>query len=229
MDEKLTIEPFARHADTGVVDFIMCHSYFLFKRVLDIIVGLIGVVLLIPITIIIKICYMLSGDFNPIIFKQDRIGKDGKLFKFYKFRTMVVDADKILEDILEEDGELAKEYRKNKKLKNDPRITKVGKMIRKFSIDELPQFINVLKGNMTLIGNRPYLPREKKDMGKYYEDIVKIKPGITGYWQVNGRSDCTFHERLVLEEYYSKHYTFIMDIKIFLKTFKVVLFGKDSK
>ena len=229
MDEKLTIEPFAKHAEDGGIDFVRCHGYFFIKRSLDIVVGLMGIVLLIPITIVIKICYICNGDFNPIIFKQKRIGKDGKLFDFYKFRTMVVDADKVLEDILNEGGELAEEYITNKKMKDDPRITKVGKMIRKFSIDELPQFINVLMGNMTLIGNRPYLPREREDMDGFYKDIVKIKPGITGYWQVNGRSNCTFKERLVLEQYYSLHYTLIMDIKIFLKTFKVVLFGKDAK
>lgn len=101
--------------------------------------------------------------------------------------------------------------------------------MRKLSIDELPQLINVLKGDMSMIGNRPYLPREKDDMGEYYKDIIKTKPGLTGYWQVNGRSDTTFNERLKLESFYSNHNSLVLDIKIFFKTFQVVLFGKGAK
>ena len=112
------------------------------------------------------------GDFHSIFFTQNRIGKNGKEFKFFKFRTMVVNADEVLFKLLKEDKEMAKEYKKNRKLKNDPRITKLGKILRRTSIDELPQLINVFLGNMTMIGNRPYLPREKEDMGKYYKDIM---------------------------------------------------------
>ncbi len=184
--------------------------------------------MLIPVTIILKIVTICSGDLNPIIFSQNRIGKNGKEFKFYKFRSMVSNADEVLFKTLEMDKLMAEEYKKNRKLKNDPRITKVGKVIRKLSIDELPQLINVLKGDMSIIGNRPYLPREKEDMKDFYEDIIKTKPGITGYWQVNGRSKTTFKERLELERYYSNNYSLILDIKIFFKTFKVVLFGKDA-
>ena len=114
-------------------------------------------------------------------------------------------------------------------LKDDPRITKVGNLLRKTSLDELPQLINVLKGDMSLVGNRPYLPREKEDMGEYYKEIVKTKPGITGYWQVNGRSDVSFERRLKLETYYSNHCSLDLDIRIFFRTFKVVLFGKNAK
>jgi len=171
---------------------------------------------------------MCTGDFHKVFFVQDRIGKDGKIFKFYKFRSMVPNADEVLFKKLEEDKKLREEYSINKKLKNDPRITKVGKMIRNFSIDEMPQFINIFLGDMSLIGNRPYLPREKKDMGKYYDDIVKTKPGLTGYWQVSGRSSVSFKKRLELESYYSNNNGFKMDTRIFFKTFKVVLFGKDA-
>ena len=108
-------------------------------------------------------------------------------------------------------------------MKNDPRITKIGKLIRKTSIDELPQLFNIFKGDMSLIGNRPYLPREKDDMGDYFKIIVKTKPGLTGWWQVNLRSRGTFEERLKMEKYYSEHAGFRMDFKIFIKTFKVVL------
>ena len=142
---------------------------------------------------------------------------------------MVPNADAILFKMLEEDEAAAKEYKENKKLKNDPRITKVGKLIRRTSLDELPQLLNVLIGNMSLIGNRPYLPREKEDMGKYYDDIVKTKPGITGYWQVSGRSDVSFKRRLELESYYSNHCSIWMDIKIFFQTFRAVIFGHGAE
>lgn len=198
--------------------------YLITKRIFDIIVSFIGILFLIPITIILKICYMATGDFHGIFFVQERIGLNGKTFKFIKFRSMVPNADEILFRTMELDKIIAEEYKKNKKLKNDPRITKLGKFIRNTSLDELPQLINVFKGDMSMIGNRPYLPREKEDMGDYFNDIVKTKPGLTGYWQVNGRSKTTFEERLELEKIYSNNAGFILDLKIFLKTFKVVLF-----
>lgn len=203
--------------------------YFVIKRLFDIIAGLVGLILLIPISLIIKIISVCNGDFAPIMFTQNRIGKDGKEFKFYKFRSMVPNADEVLFKMLKENKEVAAEYKKNKKLKDDPRITKVGKFIRRTSIDELPQLLNVLKGEMSLIGNRPYLPREKEDMGKYYDDIIKTKPGITGYWQVSGRSDVSFEQRLKLEQYYSLHCGLRIDIKIFFKTFGAVLGHKGAE
>lgn len=202
--------------------------YFFTKRLFDIFVGLIGLIVLIPLIIIIKLVSICNGDFNSIFFAQNRIGKDGKEFKFYKFRSMVPNADEVLFKMLEEDKEVAKEYKINKKLKDDPRITKIGKILRRTSIDELPQLLNVLKGDMSLIGNRPYLPREKEDMGEYFDDIVKTKPGITGYWQVSGRKDVTFENRLKLESYYSNNYSIGLDIKIFFKTFKAVFGGHGA-
>ena len=203
--------------------------YLIIKRLFDIICGLIGLIVLIPISLIVKIIYICNKDFAPIFFTQNRIGKNGKEFKFYKYRSMVSNADEVLFRILKEDKELAKEYKINKKLKNDPRITKVGAFLRKTSLDELPQLINVLKGDMSIIGNRPYLPREKEDMGEYYNDIVKTKPGITGYWQVSGRSDLSFQKRLELEQFYSNQTSLKLDIKIFFKTFAVVLLKKGAK
>ncbi len=199
------------------------------KRIFDICFSFVGCLFLLPIALVVKIVYLLSGDFYPIFLSQDRIGKNGKLFRFYKFRSMIPNADEALKRILETDEELAKEYEINKKFENDPRVTKIGKILRKTSIDELPQLFNVLKGDMSLIGNRPYLPREKDDMKYYYKSIVKTKPGLTGYWQVNGRSDTTFKERLKLEKYYSNNCSLWLDIKIFLKTFVVVLLHKGSK
>ncbi len=202
--------------------------YFIIKRIFDIICALIGIVFLIPIALLVNIAYMLTGDFTCVIYTHKRIGKDGKLFKLYKFRSMVPDADKILEEMLK-DPKIEKEYKKNMKLPNDPRITKIGMFLRKTSIDEMPQFINVLLGQMSMIGNRPYLPREKEDMGEYYEDIVKSKPGITGYWQTAGRNNIDFKSRLKLEKYYSEHMNLWFDIKIFFKTFSVVLFGRGAQ
>jgi len=214
--------------EINCLDNIKWCLYLFVKRVFDIFVGLIGLILLIPVSIIIKIVSICSGDFKSIFFTQKRIGKNGKEFNFYKFRSMVPNADEILFKMLEENKEAAEEYRINKKLKNDPRITKVGKIIRKTSIDELPQLLNVLLGNMSLIGNRPYMPREKEDMGKYFDDIVKTKPGITGYWQTSGREDVTFKKRLELESYYSNHCNILLDIKIFFKTFKAVFGGHGA-
>ena len=191
--------------------------YLAFKRLFDIIVGLLGLVVLIPLIVIVKTIYVLSGDFYTIFYTHKRIGKNGKEFRLIKFRTMVPKADKVLEDLLK-DPEYYEEYSKNKKLKNDPRITKVGRFLRKSSLDEMPQFINILLGQMSLVGNRPYLPREKEDMGEYYNDIVKTKPGLTGYWQINGRSDTSFQKRLELEQYYSNNYSLKLDIKIIFKS-----------
>ncbi len=217
--------------ETSVVAFITLKKciYACLKRLFDIVCALIGLIVLIPITIIVKISYLLSGDFHSIIFTQSRIGKNGKEFKFYKFRTMVPNADEVLFKLLKEDKKVAKEYKKNKKLKNDPRITRVGKILRRTSVDELPQLLNVLLGNMTMIGNRPYLPREKEDMGKYYNDIIKTKPGITGYWQVSGKENTTFNKRLELESFYSKNCGLKMDIKIFFKTFGAVIKGHGAE
>lgn len=203
-------------------------GYLTVKRIFDIVCAIVGCIFLIPSFIIIKICYMLNGDFNSIIYSHERIGKNGKLFKLYKFRSMVPNADKVLEEMLK-DPEIEKIYKTNMKLPNDPRITKVGKMIRKTSIDETPQFINVLLGNMSMIGNRPYLPREIKDMGKYYDEIVKTKPGVTGYWQTAGRNNVSFKKRLELESYYSQNASILMDLKIFFRTFAVVFFGKGAQ
>lgn len=188
------------------------------KRLLDLLAGIVGTILLIPITIVVAIVNLFEKDEGPIFFTQERIGKDGKLFKMYKFRTMIVGADKELERILKEDKEAAKEYKKNKKLKNDPRVTKIGKFLRKTSLDEFPQFINVLKGDMSLVGPRPYLPREQEDMGYYYYYIIKCKPGITGLWQVSGRSEVSFNDRLELDLEYYENTNVIQDVGLVAKT-----------
>ena len=203
-------------------------TYLFCKRLFDIVCGLIGFIVLVPIIIIVKIFTLLSGDKESIFFTQSRIGQNGKEFKFYKFRSMVPNADEVLFELLKKDKELANEYKINKKLKKDPRITKIGAILRKSSLDELPQVINILKGDMAVIGNRPYLPREKEDMGEYFNDIVSTKPGLTGLWQTAGTKKTTFAHRLLFESWYSRNMTMWLDIRIFFATFKAVIFGHGA-
>ena len=188
------------------------------KRTVDIFGGIFGIIALIPLTLIIWIANFISGDRGPLFYSQERIGKDGKKFKMYKFRSMVVGADEILKTYLEENEEARKEYKKYKKMKNDPRVTKIGNFIRKTSLDEFPQFINVLKGDMSLVGPRPYMEREKEDMTYFYKYIVSCKPGVTGLWQVSGRSECTFDERMKLDMEYFRKNSLRADLKILGKT-----------
>lgn len=193
------------------------------KRTFDIFTSLIGCLLTPLLAIFVKLTYILTGDFDPIFFSQKRIGKNGKEFNLYKFRTMVKDADIKLTELLK-NKTYAEEWQKYRKLKNDPRISKVGKFLRKTSLDEFPQFLNVLKGDMSIIGNRPYLPREKSDIPiTLYDNLIATKPGITGYWQVSGRSNISFNDRVQLENFYSQNANFSFDCIIFLRTFKSIL------
>ena len=192
------------------------------KRCIDIAAGLAGCFMLIPLTIFVWIYNRKCKDKGPIFFTQDRIGKDGKAFKMYKYRSMVVGAEKILEELMENDPAIREEYLTNKKLENDPRVTKAGNFLRKSSLDEFPQFINVLKGDMSLIGPRPYLFREIEDMKESYSTIIKSKPGITGMWQTHGRSEIGFDERLELDEYYYRNWNIDLDIQLLVRTFKTV-------
>ncbi|GFI41082.1 UDP-phosphate galactose phosphotransferase [Thomasclavelia cocleata] len=199
-----------------------------FKRFVDILAGIVGVITLLPLMAYVKYKYVKSGDHDNIMFSQHRIGKNGKLIKIYKFRSMIPDAEKELERLMKENPEIKVEYLTNKKLKDDPRITPVGHFLRKTSLDEWPQFINVLKGEMSFIGPRPYLPREKSDMGQYYDSIIKLKPGVTGMWQANGRSDVEFSYRCKLDDYYYHNWSIWLDFTIMYKTVKSVVYGKGS-
>lgn len=188
------------------------------KRIIDIIGAIVGIAILIPLTVVVLIGNRICKDKGPIFYSQERIGKDGKIFKMYKFRSMVVGAEQILEELLEKDAEAREEYSEYKKLKNDPRITKMGNILRKTSLDEFPQFINVLKGDMSLVGPRAYLPEEKVDMEQYYETIIASKPGITGLWQVSGRSNTTFEKRLQYDLEYNNKKSISFDVEILFKT-----------
>lgn len=193
------------------------------KRTTDIIISIFGIIMLLPITIIVCILNLVTKNKGPIFFVQKRVGINGKIFKMYKYRTMVVNAEEILNRHIEEKTKIGKEYIKNKKLQNDPRITKVGKLLRKTSLDEFPQFINVLKGDMSLVGPRPYLIREIKDMNDYYYYITKERPGLTGLWQISGRSNVGFENRLELDYKYVINKSLKNDLLIILKTISSVL------
>ena len=196
-----------RHAISGFI-----------KRGIDLVAGVTGCLLLIQITLFVVVANTLNKDRGPILFTQERIGKNGKVFKMYKFRTMVVGAEEILKRHIEEETEIGKEYIEHKKIKNDPRITKVGKFLRATSLDEFPQFINVIKGQMSLVGPRPYLPMEKEDMAEYYNYIVQMKPGVTGPWQVAGRNNLEFKDRLELDKEYCTRRGNRRDVRILFKT-----------
>ena len=204
------------------------YVYFFVKRLFDIILSLLGLIILSPVLIIVAILIKIDSK-GPAFFVQERIGKNGKIIKIFKYRSMVINAEEKLEKLMQKNPEIKKEYTENKKLSRDPRITKMGYYIRRYSVDELPQLLNVLIGNMSLVGPRPYLPREQKDMGKYYNDVIKCKPGITGLWQVSGRSDVSFNERLKLDKEYAAKRGLVYDIKIFFRTFGAVLGKKGAK
>lgn len=203
-------------------------NYLFIKRLFDIFFSLIGCVFLLPIAIVVKLSYMISGDFHSIFYKQIRIGKHGKNIYIYKFRTMVVNADEILKDILK-DKKLKREWDLNQKLSNDPRITKMGNILRKTSLDEIPQFINVLLGDMSLIGPRPLVKGELDSHKGNHQIYESVRPGITGWWACNGRSATTYEDRLNLEYYYVENMSLKLDIKCVLKTIKAVIFGNGAK
>lgn len=198
------------------------------KRTIDITGGIVGMLFLIPVTIIIAFLNFVNKENGPIFYAQKRIGKDGKIFKMYKFRTMVVDADKKLKTILENNPELRAEWEENRKLKNDPRITKIGNFLRKTSIDEIPQFLNVLIGNLSLVGPRAVVYDEIEKFGDYQKDVLSVKPGITGYWAANGRSDTSYDERVFMETKYARNCSVWMDIKILFKTVISVIKGEGA-
>ena len=201
--------------------------YMVIKRTLDILISLLALIPLCILTIIIKCVYVLSGDNSSIFFTQQRVGLNGKVFKIYKFRTMVPNAEEELNKLLE-NQKLYSEWKEKHKLNNDPRITNIGRILRKSSLDEFPQFINVLKDDMAIVGPRPLAIGELKMHNglKLYE---RIKPGITGWWACNGRSNITYEERLDLEYYYVKNCSLYLDILTILRTFTCVVKKTGAK
>jgi undecaprenyl-phosphate galactose phosphotransferase len=197
------------------------------KRSFDIVVGLALLLMLTPILLMIAFAIKLTSP-GPIVFSHERIRMHGKPFGCYKFRTMFTNAQEILEDLLAKDSNLRQEWERDFKLKNDPRITTVGKFLRKTSLDELPQIINVLKGEMSLVGPRPIVQQEVERFGYSAAYYFMVRPGITGLWQVSGRNDIDYDERVELESWYVRNWSLWQDITIMLRTIKVVVFKKGA-
>ena len=196
--------------------------YGLLKRSLDIIGSLIGLVLLSPIFLIVSVLIKIESN-GPILFMQKRVGLNGKEFNMYKFRSMVVNAEELKEKLKDKNEMSGPMF----KIKDDPRITKIGKFIRKTSIDELPQLVNVLKGEMSLVGPRPSLPNEVKEFKSWMLRRLDVKPGITCYWQVMGRNKIGFEDWMKLDVKYVEERNLLLDIKLIFKTF-FVLFGDEN-
>lgn len=198
------------------------------KRIMDLVLVLIGGPFVFLLTLYIRRRIKQDSP-GRSIYAGERMGLHGMLFPCYKFRSMYCNGDEILEQYYLEHPEKKLEYEKFHKLDDDPRITPFGAFIRRTSIDELPQVWNVFLGHMSLVGPRPYLPDELEDMGEYADIILSVKPGITGYWQVNGRSNVDFESRLLMDVWYVKNRTFWMDVQLLWQTVGVVLMRKGAK
>ncbi|GMO26532.1 MAG: sugar transferase [Termitinemataceae bacterium] len=197
------------------------------KRAMDIVLTIvIGLIIAIPLLLVAILVKVTSK--GPVLYGQPRIGRNGVHFKMWKFRSMHVDAEKKLKSLLESDPEARREWDENRKIKNDPRITTLGKFIRRYSIDEFPQFINVLTGEMSLVGPRPLLLDEIEKYGKDFERIVSVIPGLTGLWQVSGRSNTDYGERIAFGIYYLQSWSPWLDIWILYKTVAVVIQGRGA-
>ena len=194
-------------------------TYKYIKRLTDVILALVALVVLSPIFLVIAIAIKIESK-GPVLFKHTRIGKDGKIIKLYKFRSMVINAEELIKTFTPEQ---MKEYKENYKLTNDPRITKVGNFLRKTSLDELPQLLNIIKGDLAIIGPRPVVADELKKYGPNTEKFLSVTPGLTGYWAANGRSCTTYEQRMQMELYYIDNLSLKMDVKVFFKTIEAVI------
>ncbi len=216
----------------GILGFATSHRLNMFwnlwiKRFMDLSIVLFGSIIFSPVLLCLVILVKLSSP-GPVLYSQERIGEKGKRFKAYKFRSMVADADAKLEQLLAQDPEAKAEWEKNQKIKNDPRVTGIGKFMRKTSLDEIPQFINVFKGEMSLVGPRPIVENE---IEKYRDDFMRIfsvRPGLTGLWQVSGRSDTNYADRVSFDTYYLQSWSVWLDLWIIYKTFGVILQGRGA-
>lgn len=192
------------------------------KRVFDILACLLILAIVLPLLVIIAILVRVDSK-GPVIYSSNRLGIKGRLFPCFKFRTMHMDAEERLQELLSNDDLLRSEYEIYHKLQSDPRITRFGAFLRRSSLDELPQLINVLLGHMSLIGPRPYLLREASKMVGFIDVILDVRPGLTGYWQVEGRGTSTFSRRLEMDFHYIQHRSFRLDFKIMIRTAIVVI------
>ena len=197
------------------------------KRSFDIVFSLAVLILFSPIYLFLALLLAITSP-GPIFYLQKRIGKNHRPFKCIKFRTMVTNADEVLQDMLARHPELRQEYADNFKLKNDPRITWIGKFLRVTSLDEFPQFLNVLKGEMSVVGPRPLVPDELFMYGRHIDKVLTIKPGITGIWQVSGRNDIPYERRVKIDVYYVNNRNILLDLWVIFKTVGVVLFPTNN-
>jgi Undecaprenyl-phosphate galactose phosphotransferase WbaP len=199
----------------------------IFKRGSDLIVCILTLVFTFPIFLLLALLIYIDTH-GPVLFIQKRMGKNGRIFNLYKFRTMEPGAEKKLETLLDNHPGLRKEYQRHHKIQKDPRITRIGRLLRKTSLDEFPQLWNVIRGDMSMIGPRAYLPNEKKQMGSSIDIIHRVSPGLTGWWQVMGRNELTFKERLKLDEFYISNFSLWMDLYIAIKTIWIMISGKGQ-
>ena len=189
------------------------------KRIIDILLSSIGLIVLSPVFLVIALLIKKESN-GPVFFKHKRIGKNGKEIEIYKFRSMVPNAEELMKKFTPEQ---MKEFKENFKLEDDPRITKIGKFLRKTSLDELPQLINILKGELSIIGPRPIVKEELEKYRNNKEKFLSVTPGLTGYWAANGRSNTTYEQRMEMELYYIDNISFKMDMKVFFKTIESVI------
>lgn len=210
-----------------VEEINVSNVYLFVKRCIDIVGAIMGLIATSPLFLIVSTMYLFGESKGPLYFRQQRYGKDGKLFYIYKFRSMVVNADKKLKS----DKKLYRKYiNNNYKLEQDedPRITKLGSFLRRTSLDEIPQLMNVLRGDMSLVGPRPIVEEELSEYRHKRDDFLSVKPGMTGYWQVCGRSGVGYPERVDLELYYVYNQSLFFDVKILIQTIIVVFLKKGA-
>ena len=196
------------------------------KRTVDVLGALLICAVFSPLILVIALMMSLEG--GPILFRHRRIGRGGQSFGCLKFRTMVPNAEQILQDLLEKDPAAKAEWVRDHKLRNDPRITPVGRFLRRTSLDELPQLWNVLRGEMSLVGPRPIVKEEMLRYGRHLRTYLAAKPGVTGLWQVTGRNDTDYRRRVVMDTYYVRKRSLLMDLRILFKTVKVVIWGHGA-
>jgi len=197
------------------------------KRAMDLLLAIPLAIFLLPALIVLALIIR-KDDKGPILFKQTRRGKDGKPFTCYKFRTMVVDAQERLERLLASDPELRKEWEETQKLKDDPRITRRGGFLRRTSLDELPQLWNIIRGDMSVVGPRPIIEDEVRRYGRDIEHYDSVRPGVIGLWQINGRNDTTYEERVALDVDYALRRSIFLDIYILVKSIPAILLKRGA-
>lgn len=197
------------------------------KRVFEFVMSLILTIIFLPLFGVLALLVKLSSP-GPVFFRQPRVGKGGKVFTCLKFRTMYQDAEVRLQEILQRSPAVRQEWEQFARITDDPRVTPIGRFLRRFSLDELPQLFNVLKGEMALVGPRPYLVSEMPKVGEYLKTIVRVRPGLSGLWQVSGRSELPFQERMILDEFYIRNWSLWLDFSILVRTVKAVLTGRGA-